>query len=206
MDEERAAYRDKLVARLGESGISAVAVMTRQRDLHAGMPGDMAREVENMTPVIEGRIGEVGPISCLEWQLFRRQARRWPMLEHPTELGAYILRSTDRVHVYLSGADRVGGKLRGEVKERVIADVAAGFVAVAHLHNHTFMFDRKPGDRMWTTETTVNDVGGGVSPSRTDVHAYRGMREDFGLRGAWVTNGLDTGRFTAEDFDRLLAR
>ncbi|MBN8228748.1 hypothetical protein JYK02_14665 [Corallococcus macrosporus] len=43
------------------------------------------------------------------------------------------------------------------------------------------MFDRVPGDRLWTTPETVNVVG------------------------AWVTNGLETGRYTAEDFTRLSA-
>jgi hypothetical protein len=128
------------------------------------------------------------------------------MLEHPTEFGAYVLRGQGRVRVYLSGADRVGLKLRREVTERVEADVARGFAPVAHLHNHNFMFDRKPGDRLWTTEETVDDVGGALAPSLTDVNAYRQMREGFGLRGAWVTNGLDSVRYTAEDFDRLSAR
>ena len=76
---------------------------------------------------------------------------------------------------------------------------------IAHLHNHTFMFDRVPGDRMWTTPETVNDVGGALAPSTTDVQFYRSARETVGLRGAWVTNGLDTAKFGAADFDRLVA-
>ena len=47
--------------------------------------------------------------------------------------------------------------------------------------------------------------GGGVAPSLTDVQAWLQMREAFGPRGGWVTNGLDTGHFLAEDFDRLSA-
>jgi hypothetical protein len=31
------------------------------------------------------------------------------------------------------------------------------------------------------------------------------MRQSFGLQGAWVTNGLETGRYSSEDFDRLSA-
>ena len=27
----------------------------------------------------------------------------------------------------------------------------------------------------------------------------------FGLQGGWVTNGLDTARYSSEDFDRLSA-
>ncbi|UQA62660.1 hypothetical protein [Polyangium aurulentum] len=205
MDPAQAKYRAALVARLGEAALAPRVLLERARKDHAAMTdANGAREAENMTRALEGT-GTIGPISCLEWRLFQHQDARYPMLEHPTELGAYVLRGEGRIRVYLSGGDLAGGKLRHEVKDRVRADVGRGFVALAHLHNHNFMFDRKPGDRMWTTEATVHFVGGTVAPSLTDVHAYRGMREELGLRGAWVTNGLDTGRFEAEDFDRLSA-
>jgi hypothetical protein len=207
MDEERARYRSALRARLGsEARLGHRVLLEEAQVMHTAMVGKpMAREAENTLAVLSGKAGEVGPASCLEWRLFQRQARRFPMIERPTEFGAYVLRGKGRIRVYLSGADRIGGRLRHEVRDRVMADVAQGFTPVAHLHNHPFMFDRKPGDRMWTTPETVNDVGGGVAPSLTDVNAYRQMRAAFGLRGAWVTNGLETGRYTAEDFDRLSA-
>jgi hypothetical protein len=31
------------------------------------------------------------------------------------------------------------------------------------------------------------------------------MHEHFGLKGAWLTNGLDSIHYTAEDFGRLSA-
>ncbi|MRG94945.1 hypothetical protein [Polyangium spumosum] len=204
-DPERDRYRAGLRAKVGsEAGLSQRALLERAREVMTGKPG--WRELENVDVILEGKAGAVKPISCLEWRLFQRQARRYPMIEHPTEFGAYILRGQGRVRVYFSGADRVGGKLRGEVKARVVADIGRGFAPVAHLHNHPFLFDREPGDRMWTTEDTVNNHEGGVAPSLTDVQAYRGMREEFGLQGAWVTNGLDTAHFEAADFDVLSAR
>lgn len=204
---ERDSYRAALAARLG--GAQAVGHRALLERVHAthlalvGRPGE--REAENTARLLDGSAGKVGDISCLEWGLFQRQARRFPMIERPTEFGAYVLRGHGRIRVYMSGADRIGGRLRHEVRDRVMADVAKGFAPVAHLHNHPFMFDRKPGDRTWATPETVNDVGGGVAPSLTDVQAFRMMREGFGLRGAWVTNGLETGRYTSEDFDRLSA-
>ncbi len=206
MDAEREQYRAALLARLGgEQALQQRALLQRSLETHAAMKGDRAREAENASVVLEGKAGTLGFISCLEWRLFQRQARRFPMLERPTEFGAYVLRGHGQLRVYLSGADRVGGKLRHEVRDRVVADVGRGFAPMAHGHNHNFMFDRKPGDRMWTTEESVNDVGGGVAPSLTDVQAWRSMREHFGLQGAWVTNGLDTAHYIAEDFDRLSA-
>jgi hypothetical protein len=205
VDAERDRYRAALVARLDEEDLRPRALLERSRRVHAAMRSRSAREAENSTAVLERDVGSLGPISCLEWCLFQRQARRFPMLEHPTEFGAYVLRGQGRIRVYLSGADRVGGKLRAEVRERVMADVKRGYSPVAHGHNHNFMFDRRPGDRMWTTEESVADVGGALAPSLTDVQAWRGMRERFGLQGAWVTNGLDTARYAAEEFDRLSA-
>jgi hypothetical protein len=205
-DAEREQFRAALAARLGgEQELQPRALLERSRGVHRMMKSDGVREAENSTALLEGKAGAIGPINCLEWRLFQRQARRFPMIEHPTEFGAYVLRGQGRLRVYFSGADFVGGKLRHEVRDRVMEDVRRGFAPVAHGHNHNFMFDRKLGDRMWTTEESINDVGGGVAPSLTDVQAYRRMREAFGLQGAWVTNGLDTARYTAEDFDRLSA-
>ena len=67
------------------------------------------------------------------------------------------------------------------------------------------MFDRTPGDRTWATAGNMRDIAGALAPSLTDVQLYRAMREHFGLLGAWVTNGLDTARYSAADFDRLSA-
>ncbi len=206
VDLAREQYRAALEARLGAEGVEPRPLLERQRAVHAAMVGKpSAREVENIDPVLQGRVGTLGPASCLEWRLLQRQDRRFPMLTHPTEFGAYVLRGHGRLRVYLSGADWVGGKLRGEVKERVLADVAKGFRPVAHLHNHPFLFDRKPGDRMWTTEDSVADVAGALAPSLTDVQAWRGLREHLGLQGAWITNGLHSARYAAEDFDQLSA-
>jgi hypothetical protein len=206
MDPEREQYRAALVSRLGgEQALLPRVLLERQRAVHAVLQGDRAREAENSDALLQGKAGALGPASCLEWRLFQRQAHRFPMIERPTEFGAYVLRGHGRIHVYLSGADRIGGKLRGEVRDRVAADVARGFTPVAHLPNHPFMSDRKPGDRIWSTEETVKDVGGALAHSLTDVQAYRRMRESFGLQGAWVTNGLETARYSAEDFDRLSA-
>jgi hypothetical protein len=206
MDAERERYRTALVARLGEEGLKQRALLERQnahpssREVKSGK-----READNSDRVLEGSAGKPGPASCLEWRLFQRQASRYPMLEHPTEFGAYILRGHGRLRVYLSGMGSVGGQLRHQVRDRVVADVANGFEPVAHLHNHPFMFDRKPGDRMYTTELTKDELGGALAPSLTDVQAYRMMREHFGLKGAWLTNGLDSIHYTSEDFDRLNA-
>jgi hypothetical protein len=204
-DELVASYRARAAARL-EGHLEPRDLLSRQRAIMQAIGSSSARgDAENATALLEGRVGAIGPATWLESLLFREQARRYPILEHPTEFSAFILRAKGRVRVYFSSFDLVGGKIRRPVTDRIRADAASGFEVIAHLHNHSFLFDRVPGDRMWTTPETVADVGGGVAPSTNDVHFYRNMREDTGLRGAWVTNGLDTGRFGASDFDRLVA-
>ncbi|WNG59870.1 hypothetical protein F0U59_37990 [Archangium gephyra] len=206
MDAEREQYRAALVARLGAEGLEQRALMERQHAIHTAMVGKPGqREAENTGHVLDGSAGKRDPANCLEWRLFLRQARRYPMLEHPTEFGAYILRGHGRLRVYLSGGDSVGGPLRHEVSDRVTADAANGFAPLAHLHNHPFMFDRKVGDRTYANEDSVKDIGGALAPSLTDVQAWRNMREGFALKGAWLTNGLDSIHYTSEDFDRLSA-
>lgn len=50
------------------------------------------------------------------------------------------------------------------------------------------------------------DIAGALAPSMSDVAFYRGFRESHGLEEAWITNGLQTSRFHAGEFDVLMAR
>ncbi|WP_437838596.1 hypothetical protein [Sorangium sp. So ce1153] len=52
---------------------------------------------------------------------------------------------------------------------------------------------------------TRDDVAGALAPSATDVQFYRRLRDSIGLPAAWITNGLDTARFSAAAFEVLAA-
>lgn len=151
----------------------------------------------NIRAVLDGRVGSLVPASCLEMLLWRETDRQFPMLAHPTELGAFVLRRSGRVRVYLSTNDRMGQKLRGAVTARVRADQAEGWTLVAHLHNHPFLFDRRVGDRLYTTEATRDDVAGALAPSTNDVAFYRSWSAEAPLEAAWITNGFDSIRIPA---------
>ena len=204
-DEVISTFRKAVRARLG-TDVDARSLVERQRAIFATMPAEWNGEAVNATLLLEGRVGRIIPIGCLEAMLWKWQAARYPMLEHPTEFGAFVMRGHGRVRVYLSSADLVGQKARGKVMELVRADVLAGFHLLTHIHNHPFLFDRAVGDRMWTVEATREDVAGALAPSMTDVQFYRKLRDSHGLEEAWVTNGLQTARFHAPDFDTLTAR
>lgn len=127
------------------------------------------------------------------------------MLEHPTEFGAFVLKGRGRAHIYFSSMDLVGQKLRREVTERVVDDVAHGFVLVAHLHNHPFLLDRKIGDRMWTTADTLIDVAGALAPSLADAALWKSAATEMSLQAGWITNGFASSHLPASAFGRLAA-
>jgi hypothetical protein len=135
--------------------------------------------------------------------LWREADRRFPMLGHPTEFGAFLLRRAGRVRVYFSTADRVGQKLRAAVTDRVRRDVAAGWTLVAHLHNQPFLFDRRVGDRAYTTPATRDDVAGALAPSTNDVAFYRSWLREAPLQEARITNGFDSIRIPAAQLPLL---
>lgn len=193
-------YRARILARVPD--LDPRALLRRQLPIYA--PGG-GPDPTNIARTLEGRAGRIEPASCLEAALLARQSARFDMLEHPTELGAYVLRGHGRVRIYFSGADRVGQRMRSAVTDRVEADVRAGMTLVAHLHNHPFLFDRQVGDRLWTHANNMDDVGGALAPSGNDVQLYRALRESMGLRAAWVTNGIDTARFEADELETLAA-
>jgi hypothetical protein len=66
-------------------------------------------EIAN-TLIVEGKVGHHRPMNCLETHLFAYQAARYPMLTHPTEFHAFILRRSgsgnDSVRVYFVASDQ----------------------------------------------------------------------------------------------------
>jgi hypothetical protein len=125
------------------------------------------------------------------------------LIEHPTELSAFVLRGSGRVRVYFSTMDMVGQKIRGEVTDRVADDHAHGFHVLAHLHSHPFLFDRKVGDRMWTTQETIRDVAGTFAPSPADAELWNGAATELSIEGGWITNGIDSVRVPKSAFQKF---
>lgn len=204
-DEIIAAFRQRVTQRLG-AGVDPRSLIERQRAIYAVAPAEWRGEATNASLVLDGRVGRIAPIGCLEAMLWKWQAARYPMLEHPTEFGAFVMRGNGRVRVYLSSADLVGQKVRAPVTERLQRDARAGFRLFAHVHNHPFLLDRVVGDRMWTLEVTKDDVAGALAPSMTDVQFFRNFHDSSGLEEGWVTNGIHTARFSAREFTTLQGR
>jgi len=135
----------------------------------------------------------VRPVQCLEAALLADQARRMDMVKAPTEVLAYILRSTDgrRLRVYAYTVNSAGIGRLGPLNDAVAPDLASGAwrFAVA-FHNHNVFFDEP-------------DLGGVVAPSVPDVQALTGLSDELGMAEAWITNGFDTGVWDAAALHRF---
>jgi hypothetical protein len=193
-----AAFLDTVRARAG--ALDARALLERQVEYYAGRPdSDSQGEAANGRLVLGGSAGRLRPADCLEALLVDYQAARFPMASHPTEFHAVVMERSDagrrRVRVYFAASSAPWPPKANLLFERAAADRAAGWRAVAHLHNHPFLFAAGGGD-----------IAGANAPSLTDVQFWRHLRESLGIESARVTNGFATFEAPAAAFDRLHAR
>jgi hypothetical protein len=191
------AFLDTVRARVGP--LDARAQLARQIAYYAARPdSDSQGEAENGRLVLAGAVGTLRPASCLEALLVDYQAARFPMAGHPTEFHALILERGDgpgrEVRVYFAASGAPWPPRAGLLLERVAADRGEGWRAVAHLHNHPFLF------------ASEGDIAGANAPSLTDVQFWRSVRDELGVESARVTNGFATFDAPAASFDRLRAR
>lgn len=191
------AFLDTVRTRVG--ALDAHALLSRQIAHYASRPDSASQgEAANGRLVLTGAVGTLRPIDCLEALLVEYQAARFPMASHPTEFQAVVMERSDggtrRVRVYFAGSGAPWPPRANLLLEHVAADRREGWRAVAHLHNHPFLF------------ASEGDIAGANAPSLTDVQFWRHLRDALGLEGARVTNGFATFHAPAADFDRLHAR
>jgi hypothetical protein len=191
------AFLDTVRLRVG--ALDARALLDRQIAYYASRPdSDSQGEAANGRFVRSGSVGTLRPIDCLEALLVETQAARFPMASHPTEFHALIMERSEagsrRVRVYFAGSSAPWPPKANLLLEHVAADRSEGWRAVAHIHNHPFLF------------ASDGDIAGANAPSLTDVQFWRYLRDSFGVESARVTNGFATFEAPAAAFDRLRAR
>jgi hypothetical protein len=192
-----AAFLDTARSRVG--ALDARAVLRRQVAYYASRPdSDSQGEAANGRMVLDGSVGTLRPIGCVEALLVDYQAARFPMASHPTEFHAVIMERSDaggsRVRVYFAASSAPWPPKAELLFQRAAADRREGWRAVAHVHNHPFEF------------AGGGDIAGANAPSLTDVQFWRYLRESLGIESARVTNGFATFDAPAAAFDRLRAR
>jgi hypothetical protein len=173
-------------------------LLSRQIAYYASRPdSDSQGEAANGRMVLSRSVGALRPISCLEALLVEYQAERFPMASHPTEFQAVVMErggsGTRQVRVYFTASSAPWPPKGTLLFAAVEADRKAGWRAVAHVHNHPFLFSGN------------GDIAGANAPSLTDVQFWRHLR-DSGVESARVTNGINTFEAPAGEFDRLRFR
>jgi hypothetical protein len=192
-----AAFLDTVRTRVG--ALDARAMLRRQVAYYASRAdSDSQGEAANGRMVLDGSVGTLRPIGCIEALLVDYQAARFPMASHPTEFHAVVMERDEAgrrlVRVYFAASGAPWPPKAELLFARAAADRRDGWRAVAHLHNHPFEF------------AIGGDVAGANAPSLTDVQFWRYLRDSLGIESARVTNGFATFEAPAAAFGRLRAR
>ncbi len=153
-------------------------------------------DVHNSNLIIEGRVGKIRPINCLETWLFDTFNHDYPLSKSPKEFHAAILRNekSKQIRIYYEhqadGIDYAGVNTSDKVLGLIKRDLAEGWTLFYDLHNHPFNFKNPYGD-----------LGGILCPSTADMSFYH--YPSPGLENAVITNGRDTIEMTASHLKDL---
>jgi hypothetical protein len=191
------AFLDTVRTRVGT--LDARTLLARQGAYYSARPdSDSQGEAANGRMVLDGSVGTLRPASCLEALLVDYQAARFPMASHPTEFHTVVMEKREAggrlVRVYFAASSAPWPPKAAVLFEHAEADHKDGWRAVAHLHNHPFMF------------ASAGDIAGANAPSMTDVQFWRHLRDSLGIQSARVTNGSTTFEAPASAFGRLRTR
>lgn len=196
-DPEFLAFRNEIAKLVPDLDQFSILQREHQDFIQSGNPKYLS-EAAATKLVLTKQAGHIRHINCLETLLLTLQLKRQPMIQQPSEFGAFILKNTDaanaKLKIYYSTFDRPGGKIDSTVLGMVEHDVAEGWILWQHLHNHNFLFQNPIG------------VMGGTCPSRSDLQLYLDLVKSYGLQSAAVTNGFSTDDLTPIDFIKLSAQ
>lgn len=171
------------------------ALLERQRDVFVRFFGAEAGATFQM--LLDDKVGQLSDVTCLQSIFFDLQNHDWPLSEGPVEMAAIVLERSAgesvelRAYIKTQAQSSFLGVSTDDLMPQVEADLAAGWDFLAHMHSHPLFPDNEL------------DIAGTVLPSINDVEFFRILRDDFGLKEAWITNGIDSAGYTAEEFDLL---
>jgi hypothetical protein len=171
------------------------ALLERQRDVFIRYLGPEAGVFHQR--ILDGEIGTLGDITCFQSILFDLQNRDWPLALGPVEMGALVLErqvgTSTQLRAYVKTQKQADytGIAMSDLEARAATDLAAGWQLRAHMHSHPLSPDG------------IYDLSGTVIPSTPDSNSYRRLRDEKNLREAWITNGVDSARYLASEFNEL---
>lgn len=141
---------------------------------------------------------EIYPISFLEEMLLELHIELLgkPLFGSYSEFGANILVGPQgqMVIIFISNPAEAMVPANSAREKLLKKYLAEGYRFKIHIHNHPFNF------------TNPDDIGGTTIPSGQeqwgDVGTFRFEKKSFNLENAWITNGFNTLRIPAQDFDK----
>lgn len=184
-------YRDSLGMILGTRGLrEQIEQLTKSVGKDHMNPDTISDgDFKNRLIVLTGEAGHIRAMNHLEAQILGYQMNRYPLLSHPTEFHAFLLRNqeTGKVKVYFAAADTPWPPKPGIIIELMEKDLAMGWKLSGHLHNHY--------------EPAEDQYLGILAPSLADAHYFKMLRDEFALEKALITNGFHTVEIHAEDLN-----
>jgi hypothetical protein len=187
------AYREALSRVLPEG--SYFLLQRQERIFKKRFEGDFAKWQQ----VHEGEVGVIGEMTCLGELLLQKHFRHFPYEEYDSEFGAHIFTKNGQIRVLFSASDKPWVRLTPHLVSQIEDLLDQGWIYEVFLHNHPIHFQlaTRPGVK------EDHDLGGTILPSgnkdELDVRAFFQWRERWGVREFWITNGLNTARFSSED-------
>jgi hypothetical protein len=141
---------------------------------------EMEAEIVGVRKVIDGHVGTIRPMSCLESIAFLEFQKVADLRKAPKELSALLFRKGGALRLvgdFYSDGENGGARERPASTKEARRLTAAGWELYAHLHNHPFAFTNPYGD-----------IGGTTMPSSPDLDAYATRRPVLAL----ITNGIES--------------
>jgi len=188
-EEENESYDDYLDWLETQTDTDPFFLIRRQRDFWH----EHNLNTPNHDMILDGNLGLIRPINCLEALLFLEHDYHYPLDEKPSEFFAYILSDEieNKLRIYFISDESYIGHSK-PFSEEVSEDLENGWIYLAGLHNHPI--DNRVGSGDWM---------GPLVPSDGDRNIFRLHKAEMAIQNAWITNGIDTIEITSDEFDLL---
>lgn len=136
---------------------------------------------------IKGEFGRIRGIGCLESALMENHLHHYPL---PSEFAAILMSKDGQFKVHVLTWKETWAVSKSAVFEDWIEEqILQGWQPLTHIHNHPFY------------EGKI--LNGLIMASQGDVGVYKDYALRWGIKSAWITNGISTAKFKSEEFARL---
>jgi hypothetical protein len=150
------------------------------------------QSIYNVTLVLEGHVGQIYPINCLESLPFLEFLEIVDLRKKPSEFYVTVLKKNNELKIigdfYKSEIDDIGTSESEVAKTQRYNLIKQAWAFEAIYHNHPFNFDKK-----------YDDLGGVIVPSNPDLRLYL----EQAPRTAIISNGIESFAVEQKDFKKF---